>query len=68
MYMYNITLVSQVSTHGRLNIIRDFDPHGRLPGTKIPYVCIEEIHGRLPRSGRLPETLQYVHIQVMSNL
>ena len=37
----NITIVSRVSAHGHLNITRDFGPHGRLPGIKIPYVCIE---------------------------
>ena len=26
------TIVSRVSAHGRLNITRDFGPHGRLPG------------------------------------
>ena len=26
------TVVSWVSAHGRLNITRDFGPHGRLPG------------------------------------
>ena len=36
-----ITVVSQVSVHGHLNITRDFGPHGRLPRIKIPYVCIE---------------------------
>ena len=59
------TVVSQVSAHGRLNITRDFGPHGRLPGIKIPYVCIEAatvapwnaLHGHLPGSGRLPGTL-----------
>ena len=35
------TVVSRVSAHGRLNITRDFGPHGRLPGIKIPYVYIE---------------------------
>jgi hypothetical protein len=35
------TVVSRVNTHGRLNITHDFGPHGRLPGIKIPYVCIE---------------------------
>ena len=36
-------VVSQVSAHGHLhvNITRDFGPHGRLPGNKIPCVCIE---------------------------
>ena len=38
---FDITVVSWVSVHGCLNIIRDFGPHGRLPGIKIPYVCIE---------------------------
>ena len=38
---YRYTVVSRVSTHGRLNITRDFGPHGRLPGIKIPYICIE---------------------------
>ena len=28
-------------SHGRLNITHDFGPHWRLPGTKIPYICIE---------------------------
>ena len=37
---YN-TVVSWVSAHGRLNIPRNFGPHGRLPGIKLPYVCIE---------------------------
>ena len=27
-----VTVVSRVSAHGRLNITRDFGPHGRLPG------------------------------------
>ena len=27
--------------HGHLYIIRNFGLHGRLPGIKIPYVCIE---------------------------
>ena len=27
------TIVSRVSAHGRLNITRDFGPHGRLPGS-----------------------------------
>ena len=35
------TIVSRVSAQGRLNITRDFGPHGCLPGFKIPYVCIE---------------------------
>ena len=35
------TVVSRVSTHGHLNITRNFGPHGRLPGIKIPYICIE---------------------------
>ena len=39
--MMHITVVSRVSAHGRLNITRDFGPHGHLPGIKIPYVCIE---------------------------
>ena len=38
---YTCTVVSRVSAHGCLNITRDFGPHGRLPGIKIPYVCIE---------------------------
>ena len=33
--------MSWVSTHGRLNMTHDFGPHGRLPGIKIQYVCIE---------------------------
>ena len=44
-----------VSTHGRLNITREFSLHGRLPGIKIPYACIEAatvtlwnaVHGHL---------------------
>ena len=35
------TVVSWVSAHGCLNITRDFGPHGRLPGIKLPYFCIE---------------------------
>ena len=31
----------RVSAHGRLNITHDLGPHGRLPGIKIPYICIE---------------------------
>ena len=54
------TVVSQVSTHGHLNITHNFGPHGRLPGIKIPYVCIEAatvapwnaVHGCLPRTLR----------------
>ena len=29
---FGITVVSRVSTHRRLNITRNFGPHGRLPG------------------------------------
>ena len=37
-----ITVVSRVSAHGHINILTcDFGLHGRLPGIKIPYVCIE---------------------------
>lgn len=36
------TVVSRVSVHGCLNITRDFDPHGHLPGIKIPYVCYSD--------------------------
>ena len=36
-----ITIVSRVSTHERLNITRNFGLHGCLPGTKMPYICIE---------------------------
>ena len=33
---------TRVSAHERLNITRDFGPHGCLPGIKMPYyVCIE---------------------------
>ena len=35
-----LTVVSWVSAHGRLNIPRDFGPHGRLPGIKM-IRCIE---------------------------
>ena len=38
--MYTCTVVSQVSAHGRLNIPRDFGPHGHLPGIKM-IRCIE---------------------------
>ena len=59
---------SRVSAHGRLSITHDFGPHGRLPGIKIPHVCIETaivapwnaVHGHLPRSGHLPGTLRYL--------
>ena len=40
-HSYTITVVSRVSTHGRLNITRYFGLHGHLPGIKIPYVCME---------------------------
>ena len=40
-FMDSITVVSRVSAQGHLNITHDFGPHGRLPGIKIPYVCIE---------------------------
>ena len=61
------SLVSQVSTHGRLNITHYFGPHGCLPKIKILYICIEAatvaprnvVHGRLPGSGRLSSTLWY---------
>ena len=33
--------MSRVSAHERLNVTRDFGPHGCLPGIKILYVCIE---------------------------
>ena len=35
--------LSRVSAHGHLNIhvTHDFGQRGRLPGIKIPYVCIE---------------------------
>ena len=36
-----LTVVSRVSAHGCLNMTHDFGLHGRLPGIKIPYVCIE---------------------------
>ena len=41
---YNVKfsiIVSPVSTHGHLNIARDFGLHRRLPGIKIPYVFME---------------------------
>ena len=49
------TIVSWVSAHGYLNITHDFGLHGRLPGIKILYTCIEvatvapwnAVHGRL---------------------
>ena len=37
------TVVSRVSAREHLNIARDFGPHGRLPGIKIPYACIEAV-------------------------
>ena len=63
-----MNVLSWVSAHGRLNITRNFDPHGHLPRIKIPYICIEAatvapwnaVHGRLPGSGRLPGTLRYM--------
>ena len=44
---WDITVVSQVSARGRLNITCNFGPHGHLPGIKIPYVCIEAATGPL---------------------
>ena len=41
MHPRTCTVVSQVSTYGHLSITCNFGPHGRLPGIKIPYVCIE---------------------------
>ena len=37
------TDIEQVHVYNNItiNITRDFGPHGRLPGIKIPYVCIE---------------------------
>ena len=43
MWMHVYTVVSWISAHGRLNITHNFDPHGCLRGTKIPYVCIEAV-------------------------
>ena len=68
-----ITVVSRVSTHGRLIITHNFGPHGCLPGIKIAYICIETatvapwnaVHGRLPRCGRLPGTLRLRYIYAM---
>ena len=68
-----ITIV--ICADGCLNITRDFVLHGRLPGIKLPYICIEAaivapwnmVHGRLSGSGRfssLPGTLQYYVIDV----
>ena len=39
--LLSITLVSQVSAQGWLNITCNFGPHGHLPGIQIPYICME---------------------------
>ena len=61
-------VVSRVSTNGHLNITRNFGPYGH-----INSICLYEaatvtprnlVHGRLPRSGGLPRTLQYNHLHV----
>ena len=66
--------MSLVSARGRLNIIRDTCPYGRLPWVCIAYVCIEAailtpwnaIHRRLPGSGRRDTTvLPHVQSKVM---
>ena len=33
-----VTIVSWISTHGRLNITRNFGPHGRLFRIKLPHI------------------------------
>ena len=64
--------MSWVSAFGRLNITRNFGPHRRIPGIKIPYVCIEAatvalwnvVHGGLTGSGCLSGTLRYMYMYI----
>ena len=59
-------VVSWVSAHGYFSVTRDFGLHGRLPGIKIPYICIEaatmaQYMGTYPGVGAC-RYIQYAHL------